>query len=133
MFVYVVKQAKELHKKLKYVNEHQKCELNQRDEKLEKCRRELLEARVKLNSQREGSQPGGDIAMAGCSKQELRMVCFKYRAHCTICENSLPHVAHTPTYTPPPTHTQLYYVCSKLISTSNYRSNSQPYVRSTEA
>ena len=72
--IYVVKQAKELHKKLEYVNEHQQCELKERDQKLEQCHRELVEARVKLNSQREGSQLGGEVAMDECSKQELRMV-----------------------------------------------------------
>ena len=68
----IVKQAVELHKKLEYVNEHQKCELKQCQRQLEQCRRELLEARVKVNSDRETLQIGGGNK---CNSHELRMVC----------------------------------------------------------
>ena len=63
----------ELHKKLEYVNEHQKCELKQCQGQLEQCRRELVEARVKVNSDREVLQTGRDKK---CHSQELRMVCI---------------------------------------------------------
>lgn len=64
----------ELHKKLEYVNEHQQCELKQCQGQLEQCRRELLEARVKVNSEREVLQSGGGKK---CNSQELRIVCIQ--------------------------------------------------------
>ena len=67
----VVKKAMELHKKLEYVNEHQKCELKHYQGQLEKCRRELLEARVKANSDREDLQSRGKMKS---DSQELRLV-----------------------------------------------------------
>lgn len=74
MYFFLVKKAKELHKKLEYVNEHQKCELKQCQGQLEQCRRELLEARVNANSDREVLQNGGEKKY---NSQELRMVCIK--------------------------------------------------------
>ena len=64
----------ELHKKLEYVNEHQQCELKQCQGQLEQCRRELLEARVKVNSEREVLQSRGEKK---CNSQELRIVCIQ--------------------------------------------------------
>lgn len=64
----------ELHKKLEYVNDHQKCELKQSQGQLEQCRKELLEARVKINCEKESSHAGGDSTKTGHSNHELRMV-----------------------------------------------------------
>lgn len=73
--ILVVKKAMELHKKLEYVNEHQQCELKQCQGQLEQCRRELLEARVKVNSDRDGVlQSRGEKK---CNSQELRIVCIQ--------------------------------------------------------
>lgn len=71
----------ELHKKLEYVNEHQKCELKQCQGQLEQCRRDLLEARVKVNLDREVLQSGGDWK---CNGQELRIVRILYGGFCCI-------------------------------------------------
>lgn len=70
----------ELHKKLEYVNEHQKCELKQCQGELEQCRRELVEARVKVNSDREVLRSGGEKK---CKSQELRMV-YTYMQHSSV-------------------------------------------------
>ena len=56
------------------MNEHQQCELKQCQGQLEQCRRELLEARVKVNSEREVLQSGGGKK---CNSQELRIVCIQ--------------------------------------------------------
>ena len=64
----------ELHKKLEYVNEHQKCELKHCQGQLEQCRRELLEARVKVNSDKEVLRSGGEKKY---NSQELRIVCIQ--------------------------------------------------------
>ena len=71
---HAVKQATELHKKLEYVNEHQKCELRQSREQLEQSRRELLEARVIINAERERTQRVGDGVKTKGKSHELRMV-----------------------------------------------------------
>lgn len=69
----LVKQAKELHKKLEYVNEHQLCELKQCQGQLERSRRELLEVRVKINSDTESFHY--EVGLENkCNSQELRMV-----------------------------------------------------------
>ena len=72
---HAAKQVTELHKKLVYVNEHQKCELRQSHEQLEQCRRELLEARVTVNAERERIQTVGDSVKTKANSHELRMVC----------------------------------------------------------
>ena len=72
---YTVKKAAELHKKLEYVNEHQKCELKASQSQLEQCRRELLEAKVKINSEKSISPTLGEGRKMKSTDQDLRMVC----------------------------------------------------------
>ena len=45
-WMYPVKQATELHRKLEYVNKHQNCEIEQIQNKLTSCRQELIESRA---------------------------------------------------------------------------------------
>lgn len=71
---FTVKGAFELHKKLEYVNEHQKCELKQSQAQLEQCRRELLEAKVKISFDKSVSPSRGEGRKTKCSDQDLRMV-----------------------------------------------------------
>ena len=74
----LVKGAQELHKKLEYVNEHQKCELEQYKKQLENCRGELTETRVELAAL-QGNEESRNIgeehaARMRATEQELRMV-----------------------------------------------------------
>ena len=74
-----MKKATELHKKLEYVNEHQKCELKASQSQLEQRRRELLEAKVKINSEKSISPTLGEGRKMKSTDQDLRMVCTLYQ------------------------------------------------------
>ena len=75
IFVHTVCQAQELNQKLRYVNEHQKCELEVCGRELRECRLELVGVRV-VTAGRVGSGERG-VAKEGSgrsSEQELKMV-----------------------------------------------------------
>ena len=65
----------ELNKKLRYVNEHQKCNLEGYQRALERCRSELVEVRVQLG-RREGEEvlDSEDQTKMRSTEHELRMV-----------------------------------------------------------
>ncbi len=66
-----------LNKKLMYTNEHQKCLLEGYRCELERCREELVEARVRVEGREgegEGCVGGEEMARLKSSEQELKMV-----------------------------------------------------------
>lgn len=70
-----VKQAKELHHQLDYVNTHQRCEMQEVQLKLEACHQELIESRV--SRRMDGMQTAevqDSAAKLKTAKQELKMV-----------------------------------------------------------
>ena len=72
-----MRQSKDLHVKLQYVNEHQKCELKVCRSKLEECQVELKEARVRETERRLGEgtdESWGQATRLKTNEQELRMV-----------------------------------------------------------
>lgn len=75
-----VKQAKELHQKLAYVNQHQTCELEAMKKKLEACREELVESRAQIAGLESGSgrdcenDSGSWQAKQRATEQDLKMV-----------------------------------------------------------
>ena len=74
LHVHAVKQAIEMNKKLRYVNEHQKCILTDYKTELEMCRQELVGARVSLaNSLTERGERGGHSEKMAAAR-ELKMV-----------------------------------------------------------
>ena len=76
-----MRQSKDLHVKLQYVNEHQKCELEVCRSKLEEYQVELKEVRVRETERRlsDGSDESwGQAARLKTNEQELKMVCERY-------------------------------------------------------
>ncbi len=71
-----MKQAKELHCQLEYVNTHQKCELEKARLKLETCHQELIENRAsrKLDVHGVEDEAQGMAAKLKAAKHELKLV-----------------------------------------------------------
>lgn len=75
-FPLAVKQARELHRRLEYVNKHQNCELEQVKTKVECYRQELVESRarrVELDSREKDNANNMAVKLKG-TEQELKMV-----------------------------------------------------------
>lgn len=72
----VVKQAKELHCRLEHVNNHQNCQLKELRQKLETCRRELVESRAqRLGTESKGDEGVSDVvAKHRAVEHDLKMV-----------------------------------------------------------
>ena len=74
-FTVLVKQAKELHCRLEYVNCHQNCELEQLREKLESCRQELIESRAQQSAaDRREEKNSEEVAKCRVAERDLKMV-----------------------------------------------------------
>ena len=75
MCPYIVKEAVELNRKLRYVNEHQKCLLAGREEELDCLRQDLVQARGSV-ADRLADRGKKDQMMIGrkTAAQELKMV-----------------------------------------------------------
>ena len=71
-----VKQAKELHHQLEYVNTHQRCEVQMAKLKLEACQQELIESRASKRMELDGmnAEAQDSVANLKTAKQELKMV-----------------------------------------------------------
>ena len=75
-YSYAVKEAVEMNRKLQYVNEHQKCIMEDYRKKLEVSRQELVETRVLLADAQAERNEGreGNGRNTRTTEQQLKMV-----------------------------------------------------------
>ena len=69
-----MKEAVEMNRRLRYVNEHQKCVLAGREAELEASRQEVVEARVCVGDRLSGREGSERLSERDSTAQELKMV-----------------------------------------------------------